>query len=124
MFEGDVVARYSSDYTMCADRLYMFLAGTNELNRIVALGNVAMTNGTRRAYGVKASYYRDPGMVVLYGGDGVAAEVVDESPRGNQVVKGKKIKFWTASEQVEVLEAEITAPAKGATDGMRGLFGR
>ena len=112
-------------YKLHADRAYVFMSGSNELHRIVALGHVAMTNDTKRAYGAKASYYRDPGMVVLYSGDGVSAEVRDETSKGDQVVKGKKIKFWTNSEQVEVLEAELSAPTSGAgLDGLRGTLGR
>ena len=106
-------------YKLHADRAYVFMDGTNELHRIVAIGNVAMTNDTKRAYGAKASYYRDPGMVVLYSGDGRTAEVRDETPKGPQVVRGKKIKFWTASEQVEVLEAELSAPSGGG--GLGGI---
>ena len=111
-FSGNVFVD-DEKYQLHADRAYVFMSGSNDLHRIVALGHVAMTNETKRAYGAKASYYRDPGMVVLYSGDGVAAEVRDETPKGNQVVRGKKIKFWTNSEQVEVLEAEITAPSAG-----------
>ena len=111
-------------YKLHADRAYVFMNGSNDLHRIVALGHVAMTNETKRAYGAKASYYRDPGMVVLYSGDGVVAEVRDESPKGNQVVRGKKIKFWTGSEQVEVLEAEISAPSSGGVDTLKGMIGR
>ena len=108
-----------SKYQLHADRAYVFMSGSNDLQRIVALGNVAMTNETKRAYGAKASYYRDPGMVVLYAGDGQAAEVRDETPKGAQTVRGRKIKFWTNSEQVEVLEAEISAPTGGGLGGLK-----
>ena len=114
-FSGHVFVE-DEKYQLHADRAYVFMSGSNDLQRIVALGHVAMTNETKRAYGAKASYYRDPGMVVLYSGDGRSAEVRDESPKGAQVVRGKKIKFWTNSEQVEVLEAEISAPAGGGLD--------
>ena len=107
-----------NEYQLHADRAYVFLSGTNDLKRIVALGHVAMTNGLKRAYGVKASYYRDPGMVVLYGGDEGPAEVVEITPKGPQSVRGRKIKFWTNTEQVEVLEAELSAPTAGAGLGV------
>lgn len=67
MFEGDVVARYSSDYTMCADRLYMFFSGTNELSRVVALGNVSITNATRSGDCAMATYRRKKGEVEMFG---------------------------------------------------------
>lgn len=122
-FSGKVFVD-DSEYQLHADRAYVFMQGTNELKRIVALGNVALTNGTRRAYGDKASYYRDSGMVVLYAGDGIAAEVRDETAKGPQVVRGKKIKFWTGTEQVEVIDAAITAPSGGGFGDLRGRIGR
>lgn len=111
-------------YNLQADRAFVYMDGTNSLKRIVALGNVAITNETKRAYGAKASYYRDSGMVMLYSGDGIVAEVRDEHPDGSQVVRGKKIKFWTGSQQVEVLEAEITAPSKGFLGDAKNMLGR
>ena len=117
-FSGHVFVE-DEKYQLHADRAYVFMSGSNDLHRIVALGHVAMTNETKRAYGAKASYYRDPGMVVLYAGDGQSAEVRDETSKGAQVVRGKKIKFWTNSEQVEVLEAEISAPTGGGLGGLK-----
>ncbi len=105
-------------YQLHADRAYVFTEGTNDLRRIVAIGNVAMTNEARRAYGTKASYYRKEGMVVLYGDAKRPAEVRDESKVEDQVVKGSKIKFWIDSEQVEVLDADISAPVSGGVGGV------
>ena len=122
-FTGNVFVD-DEKYKIHADRAYVFMNGTNELHRIVALGNVAITNETKRAYGAKASYYRNPGMVVLYAGTNQMAEVRDETERGNQTVRGRKIKFWTDSEQVEVLEAELSAPSDGSVDGVKKMFRR
>jgi lipopolysaccharide transport protein LptA len=105
-------------YQLHADRAYVFTEGTNDLRRIVAMGHVAMTNEARRAYGTKASYYRKEGMVVLYGDAVRPAEVRDESKVEDQVVKGSKIKFWIDSEQVEVLDADISAPVSGGVGGL------
>ena len=52
-------------YQLHADKAYVFMSGTNDVRRIVAIGNVAMTNDTKRAYGAKVSYYQEGGMVVL-----------------------------------------------------------
>jgi lipopolysaccharide transport protein LptA len=109
----------SEEYQMHAQKAYVFFEGTNELKRIVATGDVAITNDTKRAYGAKASYYRSNGMVILYGDDKTAAEVRDESKGENQVVKGSKIKFWTMSEQVEVLDARISSPVTGGMDALK-----
>ena len=118
-FEGGVCVD-DEEYQMHADRVYVFLEGTNELKRIVALGNVAMTNGMRRAYASKASYYRRSSMVVLDSQGGSPAEVRDESKGEAQSVRGSKIKFWTDSEQVEVVGADISAPVKGGVKGGLG----
>lgn len=122
-FSGKVHVE-DAKYQLHADRAYVFMNGTNELKRIVALGNVAMTNETKRAYGAKASYYRDRGMVVLSADDKVPAEVRDETPEGVRTVRGKKIKFWTDSQQVEVVQAEIETPTEGTMGGVKNMFGR
>lgn len=117
VFTGNVHVD-SEEYQMHAKKAYVFFEGTNELRRIVATGNVAITNLTKRAYGTKASYHRKNGMVVLYGDDKAAAEVRDESKAEDQIVRGSKIRFWTMSEQVEVLDAFISSPVDG---GMKVL---
>ena len=115
------------EYQLHADKAYVFMdkAGTNALKRIVAIGGVAMTNDTKRAYGVKASYYRDSGMIVLYGDETQPAEVRDEKEDPPQVVTGSKIKFWTGSEQVLVEGATISAPVggKGGIDSLKKSIG-
>ena len=110
----------SEEYQLHAKKAYVFFTGTNELKRIVATGNVAITNASKRAYGTKASYYRDSGMVVLYGDRKTAAEVRDEAKEEDQVVKGSKIKFWTTSEQVEVIDAHISSPTTGGMNALKG----
>ena len=87
-----------------------------DVRRVVAIGHVAMTNDAHRAYGAKATYSKKNGLVVLYSGDGITAEVRDESKAQPQIVRGKRIRFWIDSEQVEVDEADLTgaAPSGGA----------
>jgi len=115
-FEGKVHVD-DENYQMHADKAYVFTSGTNDVRRIVAVGHVAMTNEMRRAYGDKVSYYRQNGMVVLYAGNGTVAEVRDESKADDQTVRGSKIKFWIGNEQIEVLDATISAPR----DDMGGM---
>ena len=123
LFNGNV-AVIDPQYQLHADRAFVYTGATNDLRKIVALGHVAITNETKRAYGARASYYRESGLVVLHSGDGIVAEVRDVTPNGDQVVRGKKIKFWTGTRQVEVVEAEITSPTTGLSDQMKGMFGR
>ena len=113
------------EYQLHADRAIVRFEGTNELKKVVALGHVAVTNGTRRAYGEKASYYRKTGLVVLDAGPEAPAEVRDEAEGGAQILRGKKIRFWTGAEQVEVTEAWLEAPRSGMNkDGMKEILGR
>ncbi len=123
-FEGHVHVD-DEQYQMHADRVYLFMEGTNELKRIVAIGNVAMTNEARRAYGAKATYSKKNGLVVLYSGDGITAEVRDESKVQDQIVRGKRIRFWIGTEQVEVDEADLTGAApSGGTDSIKKALGK
>ncbi len=119
IFQGHIHVD-DEEYQLHADKAFVFMEGTNELKRIVAIGNVAITNEMRRAYGGKASYYRDTGMVVLYSDKDKPAEVREVKKDGDQIVRGSKIKFWINSEQVEVIDADITAPSGGG-GGIKSL---
>ena len=143
-FEGHVHVD-DEQYQMHADRVFLFFdvdkgsnstngvhraKGTNDVSRaagdvrrVVAIGHVAMTNDAHRAYGAKATYSKKNGLVVLYSGDGITAEVRDESKAQPQIVRGKRIRFWIDSEQVEVDEADLTgaAPSGGAASIKKAL---
>ena len=96
-------------YQMHADRVYVFLSGTNDVKRLVALGNVALTNEFRSATCDKAVYVKAASKVVLYAPEGGVATLKDESERGGTIT-GSKITFWLDSEQVEVQQSDITVP--------------
>ena len=109
----------TEEYQLHTKKAYVFFEGTNELKRIVASGGVAITNGLKRAYGSRASYYRNTGMVILYGDSKTVAEVHDGTKGEDQTVRGSKIKFWTMSEQIEVLDARISSPVSGGMDTIK-----
>ena len=116
MFEGDVVVRYSNDCTMCADRLYMFLAGTNELSRVVALGNVSITNDTRTGTCAMATFRRKRSEIEMFGdGKEILARLVDRG-EGSGSLEGTRIRFWLDAEQIEVEDSRISAEQKGGMD--------
>ena len=149
-FEGHVHVD-DEQYQMHADHVFLFFdtndvhrasrgtndiirtaKGTNDMHRaagefrrVVAIGHVAITNGMRCAYGAKATYSKKNGLVVLNSGDGIVAEVRDESKVQDQIVRGKRIRFWIGSEQVEVDEADLTGPAPGGgTDTLKKVLGK
>ena len=126
-FVGNVFVD-DQEYQLHADRAYVFMdkVGTNDLKRIVAIGNIALTNDTKRAYGDKVSYHRAEDMVVLYAPTGGCryCEVRDEKTDPPQSVQGSKIKFWIGSEQIQVEKAVINAPVTGAdVQGFESLTG-
>ena len=113
MFEGDVVVRYANDCTMCADRLYVFLAGTNELNRIVALGGVSITNDTRTGTCAMATFRRKRSEIEMFGnGKDVVARLVERGEESG-ALEGSRIRFWLDTEQVEVENSRISTEQKG-----------
>ena len=116
MFETGVRVEYAKDYVMHADRLFVFLGGSNELSRIVAIGNVAITNDTRAGACAMAKFWRRTSEIEMFGdGQDVQARMVDGT--GNDL-RGSKIRFWLDSEQVDVENTSIQVEKK---DGKKVL---
>ena len=111
-------------YQMHADRLFLFLDGTNDLKRLVAIGHVAITNEDKRAYCARATFNKKLGRVVMYSSDEITAQLREEGKKGSDV-KGEKITFWLDSEQVEVENPVITMPGGfGGQENMKKLIGK
>ena len=112
-----------AEYQMHSERGYLFLSETNSLRRIVAIGNVSLTNGQKRAYADKVIYRRDNGLVILHGAQGAPATVIEDTAAGERSVRGRKIRFWVDREQVEVIEADISAPkTSGGASALRDIM--
>lgn len=125
MFDENVFVD-DAEYQMHADQLYVFLDGTNDLKRIVAIGHVAITNDLRAGTCAKATYTKATQKIVMYGdGDGTVARLADTGKRKSEV-EGRKITFWIDSEQVEVEGSTITLDtgSLGGKDGARQLLGK
>ena len=125
MFDKDVFVD-DAEYQMHADQLYVFLDGTNDLKRIVAIGNVAITNDLRVGTCAKATYTKATSKIVMYGdGAETLAKLSDNGKRKSEV-EGRKITFWIDSEQVEVEGSTITLDtgSLGGKDGAKKLLGK
>ena len=96
-------------YQMHADRLFVFLDGTNDLKRIVAIGNVSITNEQRTASCSRAVFTEAASKIVMYGDETSNAKLEDPSQRGG-VAEGKKITFWLDAEQVSVEGSAVSLP--------------
>ena len=125
LFDRNVYVN-DEQYQMHTDRLFLFLDGTNDLKRLVAIGNVAITNENRRAYCARATFNKKLGRIVMYSNDRITASLREEGKKGSEV-KGEKITFWIDSEQVEVENPVITMPGGfggGGKDGLKKALGR
>ena len=125
MFDGDVFVD-DVEYKMHSSQLYVFLDGTNDLRRIVAIGDVAIINNTRAGFCAKAAYTKATSKIVMYGdGNGVMARLVDNG-KNKSSVEGRKITFWIDSEQVEVEGSTVTIDAGkiGGKQGAKKLLGK
>jgi len=108
LFEGNVVLRYSSDYVLCADRMWAFMVGSNQMSRVVATGNVSITNETRIGTCEMAVYRRKRGEIEMFwDGTNTLAKLVENDDEAS-TLEGTRIKFWIDSEQVEVDDSRIT----------------
>ncbi|MBR4894686.1 MAG: hypothetical protein IKZ36_05760 [Kiritimatiellae bacterium] len=125
-FEGNVAVE-DVEFKMNADIVNLFLDGTNDLKRVVAVGNVAVTNGLRSGTCAKATYNRALSRIVMYGDEksGIVARLNDNGKNKSQV-EGCKITFWVDTEQVEVDGSVITVDVAGgdAKEGAKKLFGK
>lgn len=125
-FEGNVAVD-DAEFKMNADIVNLFLDGTNDLKRVVAVGNVAVTNGLRSGTCAKATYNRALSRIVMYGDEkaGIVARLNDNGKNKSQV-EGRKITFWVDTEQVEVDGSVITVDVAGgdAKEGAKKLFGK
>lgn len=121
----DRVAKGTNDVHKAGKGTDDMRRAAGDVRRVVAIGHVAMTNDAHRAYGAKATYSKKNGLVVLYSGDGITAEVRDESKAQPQIVRGKRIRFWIDSEQVEVDEADLTgAGPSGGVGTLKKALGK
>ena len=98
-FDGHVHVT-DPQFTMTSDRTLVFLEGTNEIKRIIAVGNVDIVQPPdRHATCDKAVYERASGQVVMTG-----------SPmlnRGADRVAGEEITVWLADQRIVVKKGKM-----------------
>lgn len=116
VFEGHVSIEHAGEYTMNADTLYAVMSASNELARVVAVGNVTVTNATRVGTCARAAYHRARREIEMFGdGRGGYARLVDSGEHPGEL-EGERIRFWLDAEQVEVEDARITTGGKGGIE--------
>ncbi len=90
-FKGNVVAK-QEDITLYANMIVVhYSPDTKKLSRILATGNVRITQLDRRATGQKATFQQDENKVVLEG-DAVLRE-------GDNVIRGERVIYYVDEER-------------------------
>ena len=126
MFEGNVILRGregKNDYVLKTDQAFAFLSGTNDLRRVVAIGNVRVKSGSRVGRCDRAVYTKGDAKIVMYGEDGGSSAMLADVSKQRSRVDGSRITFWIDTEQVEVIDTKITVDSDGMKlpKGAKGL---
>ena len=118
------VAVDDEQYQMHAERLFVFLDGTNDMKRLVALGNVAITNEDKSAWCAKAVYTKAVSRIVMYGDERNPAWLRDAGGRPGDAseVRGLRITYWIDSGLATVEKSVITLPGLKGTNNPKDLF--
>ena len=111
-------------YQMHADRLFVFLDGTNDMKRLVALGNVSLTNEDKTAWCQKAVYTKTSSQIVLFGDEQNPAWLRDSGGRkgDESEVSGLRITYWIDSGLATVEKSVIKLPGFGGSKNPKDLF--
>jgi lipopolysaccharide transport protein LptA len=113
LFEENVKVQ-DPQFTMTADRVLVFLEGTNDVRQVRALGNVILVSEGRSARCAQAVYTRADGKIVMTG-DAVLQRAKDQ-------IWGKEIVIWVDDQRMECRPARmVLQPQTVQGDGGRLL---
>ena len=97
------------------------------LRRVVAVGDVSITNDTRVGSCAKAVYTKATSKIVMYGDpEKNLLAVLEDNGKRRSRVEGRRITFWIDTEQVEVEGSTVTLDAGGfgGSGGAKKLLGK
>lgn len=92
-------------FIMRSERLLVFLEGTNDVQQIMAVGRVVITNENRTASCDKAVYTKKDGQIVMTGN----ARLTRQGEQGGEIT-GNRITFWLDDERMEVSPGRVVLP--------------
>ncbi len=104
LFDENVVVD-DAQFVMRSDRLLVFMEGTNDVQQIMAVGTVSITNLNRSASCDKAVYTKKEGQIVMTGN----ARLMRQGDEGGEVT-GNRITFWLDDERMEVSPGRVVLP--------------
>jgi len=104
LFDENVLVD-DEQFVMRSDRLLVFMEGTNDVQQILAIGAVNITNDNRTASCDKAVYTKKTGQIVMTG----KARLMRQGDQGGEVT-GNRITFWLDDERMEVSPGRVVLP--------------
>ncbi len=114
-FKGDV--RAEKDFLLCSDELKIYYGENEEIKELIAIGNVRVSKGDKRAMGDRAVYDKGKNAIVITG-NAMAEQCSD-------AVRGGKITVYTDSDSMTVEGGEtpgkrvraVIMPGKKCVEG-------
>ena len=116
LFDENVLVD-DAQFQMRADRLLVFMAGTNDVQQLMAVGRVNITNENRSASCDKAVYTKKDGQIVMSGN----ARLTQQGGQAGEVT-GNRITIWLDDERIEVLPGRVVLPPGTLNKGERKLL--
>ena len=104
LFDENVLVD-DEQFIMRSERLLVFMEGTNDVQQIMAVGNVSITNENRSASCDKAVYTKKSGQIVMTG----RAKLMRQGEQGGEVT-GNRITFWLDDERMLVEPGVVKLP--------------
>jgi len=116
LFDEDVLVD-DAQFLMRSERLLVFMEGTNDVQQVMAIGKVSITNANRAASCDKAVYTKKDGRIVMTGNASLKQQGKEA---GN--VSGDKIIIWVDDERMEVYPGRVVLPPGTFNKGDRKLL--
>ena len=119
VFEENVKV-VDEEYTLTADRIIVFLEGTNEVRQIRAIGHVFIVSGDRTGRCPEAVYTKKTGEIVMSGPNDTAVQLTSKEDK----IWGRKITIWLDDQRMVCVPARLTLidsnPAKATGTDKNG----
>ena len=92
-------------FLMHADRLLVFLEGTNDVQQLMAIGRVSITNENRTALCDKAVFTKKDWQIVMTGN----ARLIQKGGESGEIT-GDRIVIWVDGQRMEVYPGRVVLP--------------
>jgi len=116
LFDENVLVD-DAQFVMRSDRLLVFMEGTNDVQQVMAIGSVSITNANRAATCDKAVYTKKDGRIVMTG----TARLKQIGKEAGEVT-GDRITIWVDDERMEVSPGRVVLPPGTFSKGSQKLL--